>query len=35
VRELVVLANLPADHRQATRRVERFAQEWVEPAARL
>lgn len=35
VREVVMLANLPADHAQATARVERFAREWVEPAGQL
>jgi probable F420-dependent oxidoreductase len=33
--EVVLLATLPADPRAVTARVERFAREWVEPAARL
>ncbi len=35
VSEVVMLANLPADPADAGARVERFAREWVEPAARL
>jgi alkanesulfonate monooxygenase SsuD/methylene tetrahydromethanopterin reductase-like flavin-dependent oxidoreductase (luciferase family) len=34
VSEVVLLASVPADPATATTRVERFAREWVEPAAR-
>ncbi len=35
VSEVVLMAALPADHRAAAARVERFAREWVDPAGRL